>query len=114
MTDAARVDEFTAQYTCVPAVFQLPISTLKGWRAGFGPDASCGECWFIKSPVVLACDIYFFNFRQPPARLLAAICLNMSLSARALICSPWRTACTVWDRVQARKLLLNRLCACLG
>jgi YceI-like domain len=33
-----------------------------------------------------------FNLRQPPARLLAMICLNMAVRARALIVSPWRTA----------------------
>src|SRR2546430_6406791 len=33
-----------------------------------------------------------FNFRQPPARLFAMICLTMALSAAALRVSPWRTA----------------------
>jgi len=32
------------------------------------------------------------SVRQPPARLLAIICLNMAARAEALIVSPWRTA----------------------
>ena len=31
-----------------------------------------------------------FSLRQPPARLLAMICLNIAVSAGALMCSPWR------------------------
>ena len=33
-------------------------------------------------------QVYSLSLRQPPARLLAMICLNMLLSARALILSP--------------------------
>ncbi len=33
-----------------------------------------------------------FSFRQPPALLLAMICLNIALSAGALIVAPWRIA----------------------
>jgi hypothetical protein len=33
-----------------------------------------------------------FNFRQPPARLLAMMFLNMAVGARALMVSPWRMA----------------------
>src|SRR5918995_1769652 len=33
-----------------------------------------------------------FNLRQPPARLLAMICLNIAVRAGTLIVSPWRTA----------------------
>src|ERR1700730_17144045 len=33
-----------------------------------------------------------FHLRQPPARLLAMMCLNISVSAGALMVSPWRTA----------------------
>ena len=32
------------------------------------------------------------SLRQPPARLLAMICLNIAASAGALMVSPWRTA----------------------
>ena len=31
-----------------------------------------------------------FSLRQPPAGLLAMICLNIAVSAGALMCSPWR------------------------
>lgn len=33
-----------------------------------------------------------FNFRQPQARLLAMMFFNMTVRARAVMLSPWRTA----------------------
>ena len=34
----------------------------------------------------------FFSLCQPPARLLAMMCLNIAVRAGALMVSPWRTA----------------------
>src|SRR5215470_16918527 len=43
-------------------------------------------------PLCFKNQLSAFNLRQPPARLLAMICLNMAVSAGALTVSPCRTA----------------------
>jgi hypothetical protein len=46
-----------------------------------------------------------FNFRRPPARLLAMMFLNMAVGARALMVWPWRMA-TVRAVVLSRRAVM--------
>jgi len=71
-------------------------------HAGHNPLAAKG---MYQQPAVAVRPFYYYvvftgasvlpprlSVRQPPARLLAIICLNMAVRADAFIVLPWRTA----------------------
>ena len=63
-----------------------------GWVPGRRTSSPGCASWEPVPPVDRPPHPSGFNVRQPPARLLAMMCLNMAVRAGALMTSPWRKA----------------------